>query len=76
MPIFSQNTEDEFWQWFEKNSTALLPRNLSRDPQLQRNLDARVKDLNVPGWEIGPFSQDPDLSFLAYSPMGDKKNSN
>ncbi len=73
MPISVTKNEDRFWRWFEEKSSELRPRNISRDWQLQRILDKKVKNLNVPGWEIGPFSQDPDLSFFALSPMYDKE---
>ncbi|WP_416878460.1 hypothetical protein [Litorimonas sp.] len=59
----------EFWEWFKENNGALVPDKISDD--LQKSVDVWMSKLNIPAWEIGPFTEKPPLSFFAFSPSGD-----
>ena len=63
--------DDCFWRWFKETFSSLSPTDVRSDDRLRKELDTRVKQLGVPGWEVGPFGG--DLSYFALSPAGDRE---
>ncbi|MEL6687941.1 MAG: hypothetical protein AAFP97_10000 [Pseudomonadota bacterium] len=59
---------DEFWNWFSDNVAVLSPEKLTRE--IVTELDRRVRLLDIPAWEIGPFDDKGEKVFFALSPGG------